>query len=607
MAADAKAQRDLTATKLEEAVRQLRRYLDSGAKSRRILEKRCEKVEIEKNEFLQEHFVYSEKSNTPVEDATMKSYLNEKLDSAEDALNDAMDSLEVLDETDEKENKEIEVSAIKRELIRKEESLKNVIEEASKVILLEKPSANDLIAAENILDELKEKDESLQKCLSILRRLLNEEDLSEISKRDVIMEQLLSRSYSQIKLYLKKFLPDAPDVPSTKNAEKTSIKLEKVKPPNFSGDIRTFARFKADFDVIVRPAYKDVMYLTYFLKETCLSGPAYELVKNLDDLDEIWDRLEERYGDTIEVVDSVISDLQKVIINKFEQDSGVVNLVDVLEKGVLDLTAIGKRNEIANAYTVKLLEQKLPRRVMIKWLDEKDVTAETDRFEALFKFLRLERKKSERLLQQNGEGEKNPVTKDRGKKINAMMRDRNITDSNQRNNGCLIHQNSKHLTRKCKTFLSKTVAERDELVKELKGCKLCLSLSHSEKPCPWESKWNPCGVNGCKEYHSRLLHNSNYLKPNFKASCDGEIGMLLLIQSARSEKCDVEIFFDSGSSISLIRRDYAERCGLRGINVSYELITLGNIPKLQNTVLYDVPLIDRFGVKYVIKAYICNR
>ena len=74
------------------------------------------------------------------------------------------------------------------------------------------------------------------------------------------------------------------------------------------------------------------------------------------------------------------------------------------------------------------------------------------------------------------------------------------------NNNCLIHINSSHLTRKCRSFLQQTVKERGQIVKDTNGCKLCLSISHAGKPCPFESEWGTCNINGCTEYHSRLVH-----------------------------------------------------------------------------------------------------
>ena len=89
MAAAALGQRDLTAAKLNETARQLTRYVESGAKSKRILEKRCEKLESEKDELLGDHHRYAEKSGTSLENEEMENYLNFRLDAAEDVLNTA--------------------------------------------------------------------------------------------------------------------------------------------------------------------------------------------------------------------------------------------------------------------------------------------------------------------------------------------------------------------------------------------------------------------------------------------------------------------------------------------------------------------------------------
>ena len=63
------------------------------------------------------------------------------------------------------------------------------------------------------------------------------------------------------------------------------------------------------------------------LKEQCLQSEAYELVKNLDDLDDIWNRLSDKYGDSIQAVDSVIKDLQNSTISKYNQDRSFVEFI----------------------------------------------------------------------------------------------------------------------------------------------------------------------------------------------------------------------------------------------------------------------------------------
>ena len=86
MAAALQAERELTATKLAETARQLRRYLESGSKSRRVLEKRIEKIESEKDELLELHHRYVEKSSTEITSEENVQYLQPKMDVAEDVL-----------------------------------------------------------------------------------------------------------------------------------------------------------------------------------------------------------------------------------------------------------------------------------------------------------------------------------------------------------------------------------------------------------------------------------------------------------------------------------------------------------------------------------------
>ena len=70
-------------------------------------------------------------------------------------------------------------------------------------------------------------------------------------------------------------------------------------------------------------------------------------------------------------------------LQKVDWDASLVNLVDVLEKGTQDLTAIEARAEIANTYTVSLIEGKLPRRTLTKWLGKESSTAGKNIFDEM--------------------------------------------------------------------------------------------------------------------------------------------------------------------------------------------------------------------------------
>ena len=147
------------------------------------------------------------------------------------------------------------------------------------------------------------------------------------------------------------------------------VRPEKMKMPIFSGNIRSFARFKKDFKQIALPCYPDLIHQVYVLKENCLKGPAKALVENVEEIEAIWRRLEDKYGDKMDLVDVVIKDLENIPNLKGNDDQKFIHLVDTLEKGLLDLEAIDARTEVANAYTVKMTESKLSRQLYLTWLE----------------------------------------------------------------------------------------------------------------------------------------------------------------------------------------------------------------------------------------------
>ena len=225
----------------------------------------------------------------------------------------------------------------------------------------------------------------------------------------------------------------------------TGTKVEKIGLPTFGGNCRAFARFKSDFNNIVIPNHPDETTRLYAMKSKCLKGPAKTLVENLQSLDEVWERLESKYGNSSEVLNLVINDVKCLSIEKKNQERGLVTLVDVLEKGVQDLAAIKAESKIMNTYTINLVEEKLPTEVVKRWyshesnLPVQDSSTEPTsnhgqkRFKELFNFLKVERKNAERLIQlriqdKSEEGREN---KDKDKKD---KRDKNYVNLNRDGN-----------------------------------------------------------------------------------------------------------------------------------------------------------------------------
>ena len=112
----------------------------------------------------------------------------------------------------------------------------------------------------------------------------------------------------------------------------SEIKPEKMQLPTFSGNVRTYAKFKKDFAQIIVRFYADVFQRAYVMKQTCLKGKAKSLVENIDNIEEIWTRLDLKYGDKIDLVDVVISELNEVPPLLANDDQKFIDFVDRLEK-----------------------------------------------------------------------------------------------------------------------------------------------------------------------------------------------------------------------------------------------------------------------------------
>ena len=307
---------------------------------------------------------------------------------------------------------------------------------------------------------------------------------------------------------------------------------------------------------------------------------------------------------------------------KSNPDQGFVTLVNTIEKGLQDLEIIGAEEEIKNTYTVNLLESKISKRVLTKWYDKEremkekleESTGEKDqkisgkmRFEWLLKFLKEERRLTERVMVLKpssaapADHSSSGKTGSGGKHIKgigagAALGQKPIDPQPKKfNNNCLVHPEASHLTRKCRKFLSMSVVDRSNIVKNTGGCKLCLSLSHVGQVCPFEGTWT-CSVTDCNDPHSFLVHGCAIegislaaLTSSIKSAPNpSKKHVLLLIQKVKTETGYVITFWDNGSTIALISSDCVRRMKLLGVPVVYDLTTVGGVVTTHESTLHEI-------------------
>ena len=114
----------------------------------------------------------------------------------------------------------------------------------------------------------------------------------------------------------------------------TGLKLEPMRMPQFSREIRDYLRFKSDFQRQVIPVMSTSDSATYALM-SCSDKGSQRIVKNIDDnLDEMWKRLDENYGQPSKLADIIMHEIKKLRVVKEGDDKKFVQLVDTVEAGI---------------------------------------------------------------------------------------------------------------------------------------------------------------------------------------------------------------------------------------------------------------------------------
>ena len=131
------------------------------------------------------------------------------------------------------------------------------------------------------------------------------------------------------------------DIHSEFKLKKLNIHIDK-----FAGyDSKTdFYTFRTNFEK-VHLSSTPKAYLPDLLVNNYLTDPAYTMVKNLESIDEIWQRLEQAFGDTRMMLKKKISQLKSLEISRKNPDklvSGISNLISMMQ----EMAALAKKHEI---------------------------------------------------------------------------------------------------------------------------------------------------------------------------------------------------------------------------------------------------------------------
>ena len=444
--------------------------------------------------------------------------------------------------------------------------------------------------------------------LELIGKEMMEQELLWISNVQVLYSQIFEIFETRISEKEESKLSETSLCNSNSPGTANNVHLEKIKRPHFEGDIREYPQFKRDFQTQVMPGLTKLT-APYTLR-TCLDKEALAQVKSVDDdIEEMWARLDEKFGDPGKVTDVIINDIKRFKVIREGESKKFVEFVDMIEDSYRDLKRLGIEEEITTTSSVSTIESKLPPDHRKEWArlvsSRKSTVDKTDKFPSLLDFL-LDQK---RAIEYDASDLRSAGTP-------QVRGATHLSDGRPSPTAkyCLVHGNAKHSTYECRNYLAKPVQQRKDVVKDKLACFSCLKPGHRWVQC---KKKKECGIDNCKVFHHRTLHENKRNTPTGEDDQEEEVSgttntcsrisskttCLLQIQRIKTHANWLNVMWDNASSLSFITNKTAKAQKLHGTTVQLSLVKVGAEKKDITTKKYTLPLIDLQGHQTLIEVY----
>ena len=444
--------------------------------------------------------------------------------------------------------------------------------------------------------------------LELIGKEMMEQELLWISNVQVLYSQIFEIFETRISEKEESKLSETTLCNSNSPGTANNVHLEKIKRPHFEGDIREYPQFKRDFQTQVMPGLTKLT-APYTLR-TCLDKEALAQVKSVDDdIEEMWARLDEKFGDPGKVTDVMINDIKRFKVIREGESKKFVEFVDMIEDSYRDLKRLGIEKEITTTSSVSTIESKLPPDHRKEWARlvslRKSTVDKTDKFPSLLDFL-LDQK---RAIEYDASDLRSAGTP-------QVRGATHLSDGRPSPTAkyCLVHGNAKHSTYECRNYLAKPVQQRKDVVKDKLACFSCLKPGHRWVQC---KKKKECGIDNCKVFHHRTLHENKRNTPTGEDDQEEEVSgttntcsrisskttCLLQIQRIKTHANWLNVMWDNASSLSFITNKTAKAQKLHGTTVQLSLVKVGAEKKDITTKKYTLPLIDLQGHQTLIEVY----
>ena len=338
------------------------------------------------------------------------------------------------------------------------------------------------------------------------------------------------------------------------------------------------------------PATNSKDSAAYILK-SCLEKQPLDIVKNVDDdLEEMWVRLDERYGRSSKIVDAIMFEIKQLKPVSEGDGRKFVDLVDTVERCYRDLAHIKMESEISNSTIVSLIEERLPTTIKAMWClevsDQMTRINDSNKFPEMLEFML----KHKRAIEYGSNDLRSAKKVHYGLHLSQSAGSTNDqqphmyesqtqgSPNNDNKNWCWLHSSSQHDIFDCYVFQDMTPQSRMDMTYEYRVCWSCLRTGHTQSRC---FKLKECLKGGCTRKHHPMLHQDEEVKIKHvvkRNSVDKRPGLLQImrLQAGIRHTMDINVLWDSGAQVSLITQKKARELGLSGASTKITIVKIGN-------------------------------
>jgi hypothetical protein len=393
--------------------------------------------------------------------------------------------------------------------------------------------------------------------------------------------------------------------------------------PKFNGERRNYPGFKREWaETVVGnfPVQFEVREIRKNVPEEIEPD-----IKNLKNMTDIWLVLDQEYGEVMQCSSELVDCLIYFSYSATAKTNGqkFTELFRAWQTVVEDLKEIGSEDALNHEPTLARISGRFPsdaiRQNYVK-LRIKLKNQGRSELQIMKQFMQEEREISKAMERLGTQGRAmfnidrrchncdktghlrslcpDLIEGNRGSKANAVIQQKNRKCPACQDQHVMMGKDGKPFYRtrlsSCTLFNGYTVTEKAELVHSVNGCALCLDWtgSHKKDNCTAMSNgeaFKNCTIMDggvpCDLKHNPSLHGSDVrycnticARPTInEVNKNTGVEALLAMQwvATMCTKDNTLVFWDSGSNICLIRKGYAEACGLKGRPMVQTIATPG--------------------------------